>query len=171
MTRPLIFSVLAASVLLLCSCDAFRRLAGRPTSKDIEAKRELIRQEEAAHQARLDSLKLVEKALADSLEMIDRIHRSGEMFLSLSSLRGASAASLSHRYYIMAGAFANAENASWMASRIAARGYEVVRIPYGNGFTAVGLAGEDSLTGMWEALQKVKTESFCPKDVWILVNE
>lgn len=171
MTRPLIICSLTAAVLLFGSCDAFRRLAGRPTSADIEAKRELIRLEQEAHQARLDSLKLVEKALADSLEMLDRIRQSGEMFLDMGSLRGASAAGLRHRYYIMAGAFANADNAAYLASRISARGYEVVRIPYGNGFTAVGVSGEDSLEKMWEALQKVKAEPFCPKDVWILVNE
>lgn len=158
-------------VALLQGCDAFRRLAGRPTSDEIEAKRQLILAEEAAHQARIDSLSRVEKAKADSLSMLERFKESGEMFLSVSSLRRADALKLSKRYYIVVGAFSNVDNASWLASKIENAGYSVEKIPYGNGFTAVGAAGTDSLAHLWDNLQKVRTESFCPKDVWILVNE
>ena len=156
---------------LLQGCDAFRRLAGRPTSDEIAAKRERIQREEAAHQARMDSLSRIEKAKADSLALLDRIKESGEMFLSVSSLRRAETVKLSKRYYIIVGAFSNADNASWLASKIKDAGYDVEKIPYGNGFTAVGVAGTDALAHLWDNLQKVKTESFCPKDVWILVNE
>ena len=54
-------AVLAAAVLLAGGCDFFRGLAGRPTSADIEAKREVIARAEAAQKARLDSLAAVEK--------------------------------------------------------------------------------------------------------------
>ena len=53
---------------VLQGCDAFRRLAGRPTSDEIAAKQEVIQREEAAHQARMDSLSRIEKAKADSLQ-------------------------------------------------------------------------------------------------------
>ena len=46
---------------LLQSCDSFRRLAGRPTSDEIAAKREVILRQEAAHKARMDSLSRLEK--------------------------------------------------------------------------------------------------------------
>ena len=49
---------------VLQGCDAFRRLAGRPTSDEIAAKQEVIQREEAAHQARMDSLSRIEKAKA-----------------------------------------------------------------------------------------------------------
>ena len=161
----------AAGVLAFCSCDSFRKLAGRPTSADIEAKREIIAREEAAHQARMDSLKRVEKAKADSLELLDRIKASGEMMLSVSSLRRVDASKLDKRYYIIVGAFSSTDNASYMAGKIKAAGYDAVKIPYGNGFTAVGTGGTGALAHLWDNLQKVRTESFCPKDVWILVNE
>ena len=93
------------------------------------------------------------------------------MFLSVSSLRRAETVKLSKRYYIIVGAFSNADNASWLASKIKDAGYDVEKIPYGNGFTAVGVAGTDALAHLWDNLQKVRTESFCPKDVWILVND
>mgnify|MGYP006976669176 CR=1 FL=1 len=34
------------SVFMLTGCDFFRTLAGRPTSKDIEAKQEVLREEQ-----------------------------------------------------------------------------------------------------------------------------
>ena len=158
-------------VAVVSGCDFLRRLAGRPTSADIDAKREQIRLEQAAHQARLDSLKRIEKAAADSLEMLDRIKESGEMMLPVSTLRRADAMKLTHRYYIVVGAFSDASNAAWLADRIERSGFEVVKIPYGNGFTAVGAAGTDSLAGLWDNLGKVRAAEFCPKDVWILVND
>ena len=163
--------LLALALCLLQGCDSFRRLAGRTTSADIAATRELILREEAAHQARMDSLRRVEKAKADSLALIDLIKESGEMSLSVSSLRRANSVKLDKRYYIIVGAFSNAANASWMAANAEGAGYPVQKVPYGNGFTAIGVAGTDTLAHLWDNLQKVKTESFCPKDVWILVNE
>jgi len=163
--------LLILGISVLQGCDAFRRLAGRPTSDEIQAKREMILREEAAHQARMDSLSRIEKAKADSLALLDSLRKSGKMFLSASSLRRANTAGLEKRYYIIIGAFSNADNASWLASKVAAAGYEAEKIPYGNGFTAVGVAGTDALAHLWDNLQKVSTESFCPKDVWILVNE
>ena len=161
----------ALALSMLQGCDSFRRLAGRPTSDEIAAKRELIQREEAAHQARMDSLSRIEKAKADSIALLDKIKDSGEMLLSASSLRRVNTQKLDKRYYIIVGAFSNADNANWLASKITAAGYEVEKIPYGNGFTAVGAAGTDSLAHLWDNLQKVRSEQFCPKDVWILVNE
>ena len=163
--------VVLLGMSVLQGCDAFRRLAGRPTSDEIAAKREMILREEAAHQARMDSLSRIEKAKADSLALLDKMKDAGEMFLSVSSLRRANAQKLDKRYYIVVGAFSNVDNASWLASKITAAGYEVEKIPYGNGFTAVGVAGTDALAHLWDNLQKVRTEPFCPKDVWILVND
>ena len=48
-------------MFVVTGCDFFRMVAGRPTSKDIEKKRlEIIKAEEAALQARLDSIAAVE---------------------------------------------------------------------------------------------------------------
>ena len=63
-----VFLLVALGVSTLQSCDSFRRLAGRPTSDEIAAKRELIQREEAAHQARMDSLRRIEKAKADDFK-------------------------------------------------------------------------------------------------------
>ena len=53
--------ILALAALILCQgCDAFRFLAGRPTSADLEAKRAVI---EAARAER-------EKAVQDSIALV-----------------------------------------------------------------------------------------------------
>ena len=57
--KKLMLLVLMVSMTVVTGCDFFRKLAGRPTSEDIEQKRiEIMRAQEAAHQARLDSIKV-----------------------------------------------------------------------------------------------------------------
>ena len=63
MKRSVVILVMAAS-FLCTGCDFFRTLAGRPTSEDIENRKiELLRQQEALAQARLDSLKREQQAV------------------------------------------------------------------------------------------------------------
>ena len=51
--------LLGVSLFAVTGCDFFRGLAGRPTSEDIENKKiELLRAQQAAEQARLDSIRL-----------------------------------------------------------------------------------------------------------------
>lgn len=169
--RITLLLICAVAVFSAGGCDSFRRLAGRPTSEDIAAKRALIAEEEQAHQARLDSLKKVEKALADSLELVDRIRNSNEKFLPLSSLRGAKACDVPNRYCIVVGAFSLPENAARFARKYEKAGYDCFTIPYGNHFTAVAICGTDSLARIWDSLQAFKQDGLCPSGVWILVNE
>ncbi|MCR5244695.1 MAG: SPOR domain-containing protein [Bacteroidales bacterium] len=167
----LALSCIAATAALLCGCDSFRRLAGRPTSEDIAAKKVMIEQERAAHQARLDSLRRVEKALADSLALLDEIKASKTMILTTADIKGAAAAGLQYRYYVVVGTFGDRQNAQGLAAKAEAAGYSSQLIPYRNAFTSVGVGGTNSLAEAWATLGKVKGEKFCPVDVWVLVNE
>lgn len=162
---------LFAAASLLCGCDSFRRLAGRPTSEDIAAKKEFIEAEKAAHRARLDSLRRVEKALADSLALLDEIKASKIIILTTANIGGAASAHLSKRYYVVIGTFGDKANALGLAGKAEAAGYSTVLIPYRNAFTSVGVGGTDSLAEAWATLGKVSGEKFCPVDVWVLVNE
>lgn len=162
---------LALASLLLCGCDSFRRLAGRPTSADIAAKKQLIEAEEAAHQARLDSLRRVQKEEADSLTLVDEIKSSNVMVLRSSAVKGLRATGLDRRYYVIVGTFSSPDNAKLQASKAGEKGYTAALIPYYNGFTAVGINGTDRLRDAWETLHKVSQEPFCPKDAWMLINE
>ena len=165
------YILLTIIVVAVTGCDSFRRLAGRPTSADIAVKRARIEAEEAAHQARLDSLRKVQKAVADSIELQDLVRSSGTMVTKGSAVRGLSLSGLSKRYYIVVGTFGSRDNAKYLAARAENAGYAATLIPFNNGFTAVGLEGTDKLAVCWDALGKIGQEPFCPKDAWILVNE
>ena len=95
-------SILLVIVSLLCltGCDFMRKLAGRPTSEDVELKRiEILRAEEAALQARLDSLRNVEqRMIQDSLNALDSIRQLGGSILNPASLGGPAFAHAGRRY-------------------------------------------------------------------------
>ena len=171
MKKCIIILSLAMSTTMLSSCDFFRQLAGRPTSADIEAKRVVIEKAEIAHQARLDSLRMVQKQVSDSLAILDSLKASHNNIISSAKMGGLSAAQLSHRFCIIVGSFADRNNARKMAERVSASGYEPQVIAYNNGFTAVGVCPSNTLREVFESLKTVRSSGFCPPDAWILVNE
>lgn len=163
-----------AVMLMMSGCDFMRKLAGRPTSEDIENKRiELLRAEEAALQARLDSLRLVEqKMLQDSLNALDSIRQLGGSILNPASLGGLFATKLEARYYIILGSFRSRANAEGLFNTARNAGYRPALISFGKGgLIAVGVSPVNRLSDALSALGEVKKEKFCPDDVWILVNE
>lgn len=162
------------SAMLLTGCDFMRKLAGRPTSEDIELKRlELIRAEEAALKARLDSLKNIEqRMLKDSLDALDSIRQLGGSILNPASLGGLFATKLESRYYIILGSFRVRSNAESLFNRAKDAGYRPALISFGKGgLIAVGVCPVNRLQDAYKSLSEVRKEKFCPKDVWILVNE
>ncbi len=162
------------SVLTLTGCDFMRKLAGRPTSEDVEMKRlELLRAEEAVLQARLDSLRNVEqRMLQDSLNALDSIRQLGGSILNPASLGGLFATKLESRYYIILGSFRSRANAESLFNVVKTAGYRPALISFGKGgLIAVGVSPVNRLSDAYKALSVVKKEKFCPKDVWILVNE
>lgn len=160
------------SLLSLTGCDMFRRLAGRPTAEEVEMMRiELLRQEEARHRFKVDSLKKVEKALADSIAALDSIKQLHGTILNPSEKGGLFTTKLDYRYYIVVGAFKSRVNAEDLLSEVKECGYTPILINFRNGFNAIGISPTDDILGAFHSLKKVKEEKFCPEDVWILVNE
>ena len=51
------------------------------------------------------------------------------------------------------------------------QGYKPALISFRNGRMAVGLCPSNNIKDAFEGLKKVKQESFCPSDVWVLRNE
>ena len=162
------------SLVCLTGCDFMRKLAGRPTSEDVELKRiEILRAEEAALQARLDSLRNVEqRMMQDSLNALDSIRQLGGSILNPASLGGLFATKLESRYYIILGSFRSRANAEGLFNVAKDAGYKPALISFGKGgLIAVGVSPVNKLSDAFAALNSVKKEKFCPKDVWILVNE
>lgn len=174
--------LLLASMSMLVSCDFFRMVAGRPTSADIEDKKEaIVRVEQLkAEQARLDSIRVAkeqarlaeEKAKSDSLDALANIKDNNCRMYLLSSYKGLASGELQHRYYVVVGTFKEVANANkyvkW-ASKFP--GMDPVKIHFKSGKIAVGVSPSDKVVDLSGKLADVKSKPFCPKDAWILVNE
>lgn len=159
---------MGVSLFAVTGCDFFRQLAGRPTSEEIEMKRlEIIR----AEQARLDSIRREQKIAADSLAALDSIAQYGGTILNPAKLGGLFATRLEARYYVIIGAFRMRSNAEQLLLKAKNAGYEPALISFNTGLIAVGLCPCSNVVEAKDALKRVKVEKFCPKDVWILLNE
>lgn len=165
--------LLAVLMMTVTSCDFMRVLAGRPTSKDIEDKRlEIIKAEEAALQAKLDSIRLQEeKKVADSLATIESFASAGVVMSGPERLGGLVAENLPSRYYVIAGAFKDRKNAQNLADDAAAKGYKSSLLDCRRGMVAVGLCPSDNIAEVGAAYASLRNEAFCPKDAWVLVME
>lgn len=164
--------LLAASMLMLSGCDFFRRIAGRPTSEDIENRKiEILLAQEAKEQARLDSLRREQQIILDSIAALDSIKQQGGTILNPSRLGGLFATKLEARYYVIVGSFRQRANAEAHLNSISEIGYSPALISFRNGMIAVGVCPVNTLPDALTSLKTVKAEAFCPSDVWILVNE
>lgn len=156
---------------LTCGCDAFRSLAGRPTTKEILAKAERMQADEQAHRARIDSLRRVEKQLADSLAILDSLSQIQGTILNPAKMGGLFTTKLNSRYHIIVGAFRERRNAEKLFRTVESAGFTPTLISFRNGYNVVGIYPSNTLADAYQNLLKAKAEPFCPADVWILVNE
>lgn len=173
-SKLLVFSSLVLAVILVSSCDMFRRLAGRPTSDDIDRMRlEILDEENAARmraeeEARLENARiLAEKAKADSIAYTDSL---GGYLRDRTRMGVPQSVVLPGQYYVIIGAFKEIANAERLVSRVSAAGYEATVITFRNGNNAVGICRSDDPKSAFEALCRLKKEDFCPKEAWVLVN-
>ena len=171
--------VISAFLLMLsvcCGCDLFRTVAGRPTSEDIEVMRAEIDARAAAEAARQDSL---ERAAAEAAAAAAR---SAAALDTLASMKGylrtpASLGGLSRdnapsaKYSIVVGSYLDRDNAVKFSEKLTADGFPAEAVRFRNGFTSVCVCPTDDPAGILASLRRVRNEKFCPKEVWILVNE
>ena len=177
--------VLLLVMLTVTGCDFFRKVAGRPTTANIEAKKveiarvEKERAEALREQERLDSLRAAEQrarieeetALRDSLAAPIALKERGCIMYDLSSLKGLASGELEHRYYVIVGSFRDGANADRFIRKIAADSVmQPVKVHFRTGMVAVGVCPRNKIAEMPSVVDEVRTRSFCPKDAWILVN-
>lgn len=155
---------------IVCGCDFFRSLAGRPTSAEIDGKRTAIElAEREREQTRLDSIRVAEKIVSDSLSAVSRIDSLGVAVISLSDLGGAEQM-IPAGYVIVVGSFKSAGNADRMAQSVTSAGYSPLVLTFRNGMAAVAVEPCHRISDAVAAYEKVGNEKFCPKDAWILRN-
>ena len=184
-------------LMTVSGCDFFRKVAGRSTSADIEAKKAVIAKQELQQpDDPVDSLACVdsvtapvadvivkdtvvvvdpvvaEKAKADSVAAVATLAELNIKRYKYSRYKGASSEELSHRYYIMVGAFGDAVNADKHIAKIQKNpGMEPVKIKFRNGLIAVGVCPRNKLSDIAQVAESVLLQAFCPMDAWILVND
>ena len=163
-------------VLLTSSCDFVRTLAGRPTAARLEEiRQEKIAAEEAAHQARLDSLERARQAMEAALaaqeqHLLDSLVQAKGTVLNPSKLGGLFTTKLEAKYYIVVGAFRNRAYAERKLLACNEAGFTATIISFRNGLLAVGICPSDSIRETLSKLKAIRGTEICPQDGWILMN-
>lgn len=173
--KILVFSVFLLTVLSCCGCDMFRTLAGRPTSADIEAMRAELAAREVAEAARRDSLERASHEAAEAARIaaaLDTLEAMKGFLRTPARLGGLSPDNApSARYSIVIGSYLDGTNAVKYSEKLTADGFPSEAVRFRNGFTVVGVCPTDDPSEILASLRRVRMERFCPKEVWILVNE
>lgn len=167
-------------LVTLTGCDFLRAVAGRPLSRDIDKKRiEIIKAEEAALQARLDSIAkaqeaAVQKAVRDSIDAFAYIHDNKVVFNNASKLGGISEDGLydtssGTRYRVVLGSFKDRNNAVKLEKAVSEAGdFWPHLIVLRTGMVAVAACPSDKIQNVVRGLRELKTKDVCPADAWIL---
>lgn len=175
--KHIVLPILAFSLvaLSLTGCDWLRKLAGKPTSADIEAIRQKMADDDARQKAVADSVALAEalarKAAADSVAAVDSFSAAGCYFRKPAELGGIKTSGTLSRYAIAVGAFRKAANAQRLSEKYDSEIYNPSVILSGMGLNIVLVCPTDSITVLYGSYAALKNTALCPQDAWILVNE
>ncbi|MBR1927701.1 MAG: SPOR domain-containing protein [Bacteroidales bacterium] len=168
-------------MMLATGCDFFRMLAGRPTSEDIEAKREEIlrfalqqaqgrpQDDSVVVSGRADDGQRPYQASAGQSEATEATGQSDVRTEAAGPVRQVGGKTgEKKRFYVILGAFSSKDNALKYAERIEAYGYEPEFFGFTEGRTAVGVGGTDDQEEAKAFMRDLKRQDFCPEGVWIL---
>lgn len=142
-----LISVLLVAVTMLSSCDFFRSLVGKPTSKDLERMRI---EAQAKKQRQLDSLN---KVKADSLAALAALE--------------AEKNALKDRFYVILGSFKEPGNAVRMNEFLQKNNYTPRNIKFKNGFELVSASSTNNLQEALRIADELMGYEYCPEDVWV----
>ncbi|MBO6169137.1 MAG: SPOR domain-containing protein [Bacteroidales bacterium] len=169
--------LLLSLLLLLCmlsSCDFVRRMAERPDSAWIRAKKERIelsaRMRDSLELVRKDSVLRAERAYADSLHAVDSLLKAGKL-RKASEVSSIPESWLDARWGVVVGAFSNESNAEKLAAKYGAEGYRtrIFRTRYGLNILLV--APSSNIADAMKAFREVKRLPFASKESWMIVKE
>ena len=170
----------AAAMLTVTGCDFFRKLAGRPTSDVIEVKRQEmvadIEAKAARQKAVEDSLALVARNEADSIEACRYIKENGVRLYTSSGLGGLVEDELPFEWYgcyrVIVGSFRDKDNAQKKLEQIAEAGdFAPHFIRMRNGMIAVGTCPVNQIQYALAGFKELRRVGACPEDAWILKIE
>ena len=175
------YILLALVVMMtMTGCDFFRKLAGRPTSDDIEVRRQEMVADQEAKAARQkaveDSLALVAKNEADSIEACRYIKENGVRMYSSASLGVImpedEAGICKGQYRVIVGSFKDKANAQKKLAQVEEAGeFGSHFIRMRNGMIAVATCPVDQIQNALAGLKELQRIGVCPDDAWILKIE
>ena len=173
------YILLALVVMMtITGCDFFRKLAGRPTSAEIEVKRQEMVADLEAKAARQkaieDSLALVARNEADSIEACRYIQENKIRIYTAASLGGIVYDEYEEfdggNYRVIVGSFKEKRNADRKRTEIGTVKDEfwAHHVVFRNGMIAVATEPHDQIQGAVSGIRFLKECGVCPEDVWIL---
>lgn len=179
--RKVYFLVIVSMMFMVTGCDFFRQLAGRPTSADIQVRRQEVQADieakAAQEKARQDSLAAILKNEKDSTEACVYIEANKIRVCLASELRGIAEDGLTDltsgtMYRVILGSFRSSENADKMLAKVADCGdFCPHLIKMRNGMIAVAACPSDRIQIVVWGLKELQTHEVCPSDAWILKIE
>lgn len=146
-----LITILLASLLLLTGCDFFRKITGKPTSKELE---QMKIEAQAAERRAIEERN---RAIADSLNLV-KARQEAEAL---------KAKALDKKYYVIIGSFKVAENADRLYATLEKKGYTPKEIRFNNGYDVVAAGGYDTFKEAFIALEDLLTHEYAPDDSYI----
>lgn len=142
-----IFFSLLTLVVTVSGCDFMRRLAGRPTSDVIEAKRQ--------------SLSVVQQDLVEEPDTLAAVQQPAEVLPQEESvIPGETVEDMTTRFAVTLGAFGSYKEAKALCDRAREAGYDA-RLIHRRQYISVAAILTDSRAEAVSVEKKVKTEKFC----------
>ena len=170
--RGTVIPVVICACFLVAGCDFMRKVAGRPTSGELQAAVVAKQQEKDRAERELQERQQRERELqyqADSLFAVQTME--GIVMNRLSDLNARFTTDLPARYSVVLGAFSEASNADKLISRLNEDGYSASSMRYRSGKTAVIACSTDSFVELGKSFATLQKDKYFPEDVWVIVKE
>lgn len=174
--KKVIRILLLLSILCLSGCDFLRKVAGRPTGADLEAKAEYIeqrRQKEIADSIMAEQEALLASRIQDSVETAGASRAIDSLGVRMSSVFrfGQPVEDLEYQYNLIIGVFRNKRIADAKCVEAADYGFSPFLIPFSGGVNALCLCASDALKDVVNSYVSGCATGICPRDAWVYVNE
>ena len=158
----------------LSGCDFLRKVAGRPTSGELQEKKDKI---EARARFVRDSVKAVQEAMRireqerqDSIASAEALADMGVLLSDVFRF-GTPLEKIERKYNIIIGVYRQFPTASAQVEAVKTKGFDPFYIPFAGGVNAVVLGCSDSLADVLCMVREGRQNGACPKDAWVYVRE
>ena len=171
-SNGIIILALVAAATLAGGCDFMRKVAGRPTSAELGTIAAGIKErseKEALEARQREEQEMMLRNQADSLAAAAAL--GDVVFKNISAIKVSGNGGMTARYAVVLGAFASPENAAKLIKTVSDAGYRAQELHYTSGVVGVVAGATDSFAELGRVYSSIKSEKFCPKDAWVLVNE